>query len=212
MSMPTSKKFKNIELFKYRTEQHDASKAIAHKRIIAYHALEKKQPRLWSYKSTDIYSAPDDLTLQSWYELAATARLNFDESIGRLTRCAPTSIPESFDRLLQKFEQAANAYREYRLESSHAADISPDSARNFLYLIPVLAHYSPSISIDSRNGLVNIDVRSHRFGVLSSQVAEDGKVFYSFAGKHDRLFKITGTAKFRTAKDFSQFQRVLNLL
>ena len=212
MPTSTSKKPKGIEPFQYRTERRDGSRAISQKKIFAYHALEQKQPVLWRYKSTDVYSEPDDHALSSWYELAKTAHLNFEQNSQRLTQCAQAHFPESFERLLQKFEEATHAYQEHRLESTHAADISADSARNFLYLIPVLAHYSPSISIDSRNGLVNIDVRSHRFGVLSSQVAEDGKVFYSFAGKHDRLFKITGTAKFRTAKDFSQFQRVLNLL
>lgn len=135
----------------------------------------------------------------------------FDSSIGAL-------IPRHFARLghleeiLTGFMNAIKEHKEQQTESPHTHVISKESARRYLLLVPVLASHRPRVHIDASNGCFNVDLIARDNGVLSTQISDNGKIYYSYVSQNKKIFKITGTAKFRDSRDFIKFNKILSML
>lgn len=108
-----------------------------------------------------------------------------------------------------------NAVVDYQLDvpdRGQKSEISEDSAKNYLYLIPAFARRSHHISIDADTGFVNIGFRSKRRELLTALVTSKGEIHYSFVGRGRKLVKMSGTAKIKDKRDFISFKKVLRIL
>lgn len=118
----------------------------------------------------------------------------------------------NWKHVLHEFMDAIKDYKDQQKELHHIAEISNESAKRFLWLAPILANHKPRIYIDTSNGCFNIDISTHDNGILSSQISENGYVYYSLVGQNAKIYKITGTAKFKSSKDFIKFNKILRML
>ena len=117
------------------------------------------------------------------------------------------AIEDYKNQQMEAIEDYKNQQKEYRIP-----EISIESARRFLYLVPIIANHNPRIYIDTINGCFNIDISTHDNGVLSSQISENGTIYYSYVAENTRIFKITGTAKFKNSTDFIKFEKILRMI
>lgn len=138
-------------------------------------------------------------------------RSEFDPSIIALESFNKSDLM-SWKHVLHEFMDAIKDYKDQQKELRHISEISNDSAKRFLCLAPILANHNPRIYIDTSNGCFNIDISTHDNGILSSQVSENGYVYYSLVGQNAKIYKITGTAKFKSSKDFIKFNKILRML
>ena len=174
--------------------------------------LDNSQAELAIYPQRKIDWTLSDHEVSDWIDQAVSATISFGEIEAETKHSMTSRFPASFENLISHLQQAVTNYLEFKSNYDDAPPPSEGSAKSFLFLVPALAPYEPDISIDSTNGCINLSIHSRKSGILTSQISPEGKVYYSFAGRGDRVFKITGTAKFKTARDHLQFRRVLNLL
>jgi hypothetical protein len=113
--------------------------------------------------------------------------------------------------VVSEFMQAIKEHKELQATNIHAAKISNESAKQFLFLVPILAEFHPRVYIDSANGCLNIDVSTRDKGLLSAQISGTGQIYYSLVSKNNKIYKITGVAKFKDKKDFIKFSKVLQM-
>jgi hypothetical protein len=177
-------------------------------------SLDKYQGRLTEYHATSVFQTPSEQDISDWLAQAVDMVIDFDAAFDHRGHhhFTDSNFPVSYKKLLSDFQEALWEYLEFQKSTDGVPTPSEPSVRSFLFLIPSLALFDPDISIDSANGCVNLSIHRGKFGVLTSLIGSDGRVYYSFAGRSERIFKITGTAKFKTARDHMQFSRVLNLL
>jgi hypothetical protein len=116
--------------------------------------------------------------------------------------------------VLSDFIEAIKEYTEQKneLKETYHSRISEESARHFLFLAPLLVDHEFHIYIDSSNGCFNVDFCTRDNGLLTTLISENGHVHYSYVAQNKKIFKITGTAKFKDSKDFIKFNKVLQML
>lgn len=119
---------------------------------------------------------------------------------------------EHLKPLVDEFMSAVHEHFEQRKDYELISDISNESAKFFLFLVPLFATHKPKVYIDSTNGCVNVDLPTRDNGILSTQISSNGQVHYSLAARNRKIFKISGTAKFKDTKDLIKFNKVLQML
>lgn len=133
--------------------------------------------------------------------------LNDELNNGACTSC----LNEWYD----KSRTAQNAivdYTDFLQGSDNAKPLSTRSIKNFLYLIPIIYPYNPSISIDADTGCFTAIFDSSNKGLMTLLISSKGELHYSFAERGHKIFKISGTAKIKDPKDFTGFNKVLSML
>ena len=137
----------------------------------------------------------------------------FSPSIYTLGLCKDVKF-DFWQNVLSDFIGAIKDYneKECELENISHSKISEESARRFLFLAPLLADYNFHIYIDSNSGCFNVDLDTKDNGVLTAFISENGNIHYSYVAQNKKIFKITGTAKFKDSKDFIKFNKVLQML
>lgn len=136
---------------------------------------------------------------------------DFNPSIEALKLCKITQF-DYWKSILSEFMEAIKDYTEQQKEFTQTSCISIESAKRFLFLVPVFAAHKPRVYIDASNGCFNVDMPTRDNGILSTQISENGQIHYSYVAQNKKIFKITGTAKFRDSKDFIKFNKVLQML
>ncbi|MBS1169991.1 MAG: hypothetical protein H6R01_909 [Burkholderiaceae bacterium] len=123
------------------------------------------------------------------------------------------SLPHS-RRVIKEFLGAARDYlaQKNELIEESLSEISSESARRFLFLAPLLADRKFHVYINSTNGCVNVDFGTRDNGVLTTLISDNGQVHYSYVAQNHRIYKLTGTAKFKNSKDFIKFNKILQML
>lgn len=114
--------------------------------------------------------------------------------------------------ILNEFMGAIKEHKEQKNEIKHMHSISMESAKRFLFLVPVLASHGPRVYIDASNGCFNVDFIGRENGILSTQISDNGQIHYSYVSENKKIFKITGTAKFKDSRDFIKFNKILKML
>ncbi|WP_155637677.1 hypothetical protein [Burkholderia cepacia] len=114
--------------------------------------------------------------------------------------------------LVRDFMDAIEDYKAHQRESSNFSQISEESAKRLLLLIPLLVNHKPKIYIDANNGCFNADMQTRDNGILSTQISDGGQIFYSYVAQNNKIFKITGTAKFKDFRDYIKFNKILQML
>lgn len=172
----------------------------------------------YAIKSSGIYSSPRQskgTNFDEWCERISLMEINFEREFNSSTDALnfyTSTNPSHSKYALQEFMDAIQDYKEYKKEFDDASEISADSARRFLLILPMLASRKPKIYIDAKNGCFNVDMQTSDNGVLSIQVSDNGQIYYSYVAQYNRIYKITGTAKFKDFKDFLKFNKVLQML
>lgn len=113
--------------------------------------------------------------------------------------------------VVDEFMEAIKEHKELQKTVDHMPQISNESAKRFLLLVPMVAGLQTRVYVDSTNGCLNMDVSNQDKGLLSTQISENGYIHYSFVSKNRKIYKITGTAKFKDPKDFINFSKVLQM-
>lgn len=134
---------------------------------------------------------------------------NHNESLAVLESNAPLI---SYKKTLSDFMSAVLIYKKQQEEYEAISNISLQSAKNFLYLIPVISGYNPIVSIDADTGCFTTTFPSQGNDILSALVTGNGEIHFSLVGQGVRIFKISGTAKIKNSRDFSRFNKVLLML
>lgn len=169
-------------------------------------------------KSSQIYSSleqSESNNFDEWCEHVLSINIDFEGEFNPSTDALDFSIIAHLSyskHIRQEFMGAIEDYKEHKKEFGEASKISPESARRFLLLLPILASHKPKVYIDARNGCFNVDMQTRDNGVLSTQIADNGQIYYSYVAQNKRIYKITGTAKFKDPKDFLKFNKILQML
>ncbi len=119
---------------------------------------------------------------------------------------------EKWAGILRQFDKAIATYIETLKEVKHIKKISNTSAKHFLYLVPTISKYDPSISIDADTGYFNLTFKSKDHGIMTVLITERGDIHYSLAERGRKLVKFSGTAKIKDPHDFAKFNKVLSML
>ncbi len=150
-----------------------------------------------------------------WCSHIDSITINLDEefnpSIEALKLCEITQF-DYWKNVLSEFMEAIKEYGEHQKECTQTSRISTESAKRFLFLVPMLAAHKPRIYIDGNNGCFNVDIATRDNGILSTQISDNGHVHYSYVAQNKKIFKISGTAKFKDSRDFIKFNKVLQML
>jgi len=179
------------------------------------HSVEFSSHSWKSAKFFSTYGLPNGSDFDDWFKKIESVTIdfkeNFDPSIAILGLCDDKSF-DLWQPLLNEFMGAIEEYKDQTNECAGISHISEESARRFLFLVPVFAAHRLKIYIDSSNGCFNVDISTRDNGVLTTQISESGQVYYSYVAKNKRIYKITGVAKFKDARDFLKFNKVLQML
>jgi len=182
---------------------------------------QNKNPKLFTHETrkTHTYLQVDKFQeshFDEWCDHVASIGINFDGDLdlggGGIISHKSIEHLSQWGVLLNKFMVAIQDYKNHQKELCNLSQISIESARRFLFLMPILVNYNTRVHIDSSNGCFNIDIRTLEKGTLVSQISENGYIYYSYVDQNEKIYKITGTAKFKVAKDFIKFNKVLNML
>lgn len=111
-----------------------------------------------------------------------------------------------------KFEKAIYEYLEEKREKKYLKDISKPALKNFLYLLPVVERYSPSIAIDSDTGFIDTIFNTKDNGIFTALITKNGEIHYSRVSKGVKIYKFSGVAKIKDSRDFKHFSKVLEML
>lgn len=137
----------------------------------------------------------------------------FDSSLKIFDLCENIKY-KYWELVVVEFMEAVREYLTQRIElkEESLSEISSESARRFLFLAPILANHNFQVYIDSTNGCVNVDFGTRDNGVLTTLISDNGHIHYSLVAENKKLYKFTGTAKFKDSRDFIKFNRVLGML
>lgn len=194
------------------------------KKVASPHLIGLSHPKprsdFFSYtiKSSQFYSdfdQSDDRNYDAWCAHICSIDMDFEGEFTPSTEALDFRIIDKssyFRRLCQEFMDAIEDYKKYQKESTQASKISKESAKRFLLLLPILADYRPKVHIDAQNGCFNFDMQTRDNGILSTQISDTGQVHYAYVAQHTKIYKITGTAKFKDPKDFIKFNKILKML
>lgn len=111
-----------------------------------------------------------------------------------------------------KFQEAIDDYIKDKKIHNYIKEISKESAKNFLYLIPTIDSYSPNITIDADTGCVNITFTTNDNGLLSALITAKSEIHYSRVSRDMKIYKISGIAKIKDTRDFHNFSKILRML
>ena len=129
------------------------------------------------------------------------------------TKKSIVSKGETIDyKTIYKFENAIYDYLKEKQEKNYLKDISKEALKNFLYLLPVVDKYSPSLAIDSDTGFVDSTFFTRDNGIFTSMVTETGEIHYSRVSKGVKIYKFSSVAKIKDSRDFKHFSKVLEML
>ena len=113
---------------------------------------------------------------------------------------------------LTKFEEAINEYLKEKKEKPYLKDISKDSLKYFLYLLPIFDRYNPSISIDSDTGYINSTFNTRDKGIFTALTTEKMEIHYSSVSQDTKIYKFSGIAKIKDNSALKHFEKVFGLL
>lgn len=113
---------------------------------------------------------------------------------------------------LKKFEDAIKEYLKEKEEKTYLKDISKDSLKYFLYLLPIFDKYNPSITIDSDTGYINSTFNTRDKGIFTALTTEKMEIHYSRVSKDTKIYKFSGIAKIKHNRDLKHFAKVLEML
>lgn len=153
-----------------------------------------------------------DERLDAWCSFVDQIRFDFHGEHLLSAVMTGEEISTNANRVIRDFCSAIVDYRSDMQGIEHKNEISADSARNYLYLIPAFGRHSHHVSIDADTGFINIGFRSRHKELLTALVTSKGEVHYSFVGRGRKLVKISGTAKIKDKRDFISFKKILRML
>ena len=84
--------------------------------------------------------------------------------------------------------------------------------KNFLYLLPVVDKYSPSLAIDSDTGFVDSTFFTRDNGIFTALVTDTGEIHYSRVSKGVKIYKFFCVENINDSIDFKYFSNVLEML
>lgn len=153
----------------------------------------------------------------AWVENVCSLTFNFDADADAVAsmRIIDQLLIDGDDLLDDAISRICDAVAEYRAvlrDCVTAHKISEDSAKRVFLIVPLLKERNPRFHVDSTNGFFSVDVAAAGGRVMTMQVNDNGYVHFSYVGRGVRVFKLTGTAKFREFEDFQEFDRVLQML
>lgn len=178
------------------------------------------EPEVFSYATTSsrYYSSleeTDSDIFDDWCKhinaISIDLKKEFDPSTEALKLHNYTNS-NNWKDILSEFMMAVQEHKENQSEFKQTHSISIESARRFLFLVPILATYRPRVYIDASNGCFNVDMTTRDNGILSTQISDNGQIHYSYVSQNKKIFKITGTAKFKDSRDFIKFNKILQMI
>jgi len=179
---------------------------------------DAKEPKKRFYYTDEFkqsFHATDEF--EKWCDFVETINIDFKQEHSSpndiLNLFKGVSLPHS-RRVIKEFLGAARDYlaQKNELIEESLSEISSESARRFLFLAPLLADRKFHVYINSTNGCVNVDFGTRDNGVLTTLISDNGQVHYSYVAQNHRIYKLTGTAKFKNSKDFIKFNKILQML
>ncbi len=168
-----------------------------------------KQPYL------SVAKVPSDAAFAEWCKHVDSLDINLEVSSNFLTALINSKVfgsSFSWEDILTEFRHAIQCYKELAKDCEHLPEISNESARRFLLLAPLLVGSNPKIYLDTQNGCFTVDIITRENGILSVQISPMGAVYYSCVEEHNRIYKITGTAKFKCSHDYIKFSKILRMI
>lgn len=162
-----------------------------------------------------LHDSKNGANFSAWVDCIRDLAIDFEEGRGN-----PVEILGHFgvarSRLwapvIERFCTAIRDYQDFKSECAHASDMSQESARRLLLMIPIIANRSPRFHVDSTDGCFSVDVGVRGDRVMSLHVGGNGHVNFSYVGQKKRIYKFSGTAKFKDLEDYEEFDRVLRML
>ncbi|WP_321919788.1 hypothetical protein [Paraburkholderia tropica] len=176
---------------------------------------QKIEKKTYQFHST--FEQEKSANFDEWCRHISTVVIDFQRELNESTDldlldCNIRDYSRNWKKVVDDFIEAIGDYRQHQEQYSNTSLISEASARCLLFLIPLLAEHKPKIYIDSSNGCFNADMQTRDNGILTTHISGDGKIFFSCVAQNKRLYKITGTAKFKDPVDFIKFNKVLQML
>lgn len=169
-------------------------------------------------KSINRYNVYDDSFKKKpdeyWYDLVENLTMDLSK---KLETDFPVFIEqlESSSFVRKVFKALDDVVEEYKNEQKSAPylkNISAQSAKNFLHLMPIIYTYSTTVAIDSDTGFINAGFSAKDSSLLNALISDSNEIYYSLVGRSEKIFKISGTAKIKSTKDLKQFKRIMAML
>lgn len=151
----------------------------------------------------------------TWAEFADRVDCSFaggNAGEGSVSTQFINSVPDNYKNTCSVFLEAINNYRHEFEGISNARKISSKSAKNFLYLIPILNRYHPQISVDADTGYLSVTLSGSGANLLSALVTDKGDVHFSLVESGKRIFKLSGVAKVKDSYDYNKVRKIFELL
>jgi len=161
----------------------------------------------YSEKMHYVYDISTDEEL--WNSLVDDMKFDFEQDFNNTLSIIENKIHY---KTFKRFEETVNSYLEEQTTNKNMKTISTKSLKNFLYLLPILERYLPSISIDADTGYVNSTFNTRDKGVFTALVTQRGEIHYSRVSKGVKIYKFSGVAKIKDSRDFKHFAKVLEML
>lgn len=143
---------------------------------------------------------------KEWISVIEESHSEFSQKVAQF--CAPMDL-----ELKTKIDNVFKEYETEREKNSFFAELSKKSKDCLLLILPILScHNNVSISIDSSNGNVNIDIHQTASSLLSVQIDDFDMMYFSYTGSNHDLFSITGRIEIDDKLDIAELNRIFNLL
>lgn len=146
---------------------------------------------------------------ESWNTLVDSIRFDLEQDLYNELSTVESQINY---KTFKRFEDAVNGYIKEKKQKNYMKNISLRALKNFLYLMPIIDRYSPSVSIDADTGYVNSTFNTRDRGVFTALITEKKEIHYSRVSKGVKIYKFTGVAKIKDSRDFKHFEKVLEML
>jgi len=163
-----------------------------------------KEPHFYS-QQLDFKEEEDEI----WYKIIDSMQLNFSNNTQEVT--LESKLMNSYETVIS-FESAVSNYLNEKAERDYLKDISEESVKNFLYLLPTIDQYLPNINIDADTGYINSVFNTKDNGILNAIITGKGEIHYSRVSKGVKIYKISGVVKIKDSRDFHHFSKVLEML
>ncbi|MEI2771869.1 MAG: hypothetical protein ABTR54_07925 [Candidatus Competibacter sp.] len=173
------------------------------------------QPQKHHKRFISVSVLPSDTAFGKWCNYIDSLEINLKGNFDPSTCLLSSDVFGplfSWGNIFIEFMRAIECYKELENDRGNLPDISEESARRFLLLAPLLVSTNPKIYLDTQTGNFNFDIIPLENGVLSAQVLPIGAVHYSYVAEHSRIYKITGTAKFKCSLDYVKFSKILRMI
>lgn len=173
------------------------------------------QPQKYNETAINVSVFPSGTEFGKWCSHIDALEIKLKGSFDPSTHLLKSSVfgnKLSCEGVFSEFMRAIESYKELKEDQGSLPDISEESARRFLLLAPLLASSDPKVYLDTQTGNFNFDIILSGNGILSAQVLPTGAVHYSYVAEHFRIYKITGTAKFKCSFDYIKFIKILRMI